>query len=138
MYADLFAREDLSDTTIDFGDTSYAPSPGPLVLDEQTVNMFLLNLLVAITVKSVPFPTLWSAQRNSLLFRGKVQYSARTDGHLRNEHGQVYSLIEVKPYGRSDNPIGIRLQESAQIAAYISQSGTKDHNPDEDCRCYII
>ena len=138
MSTDRLAREDIDNTTADLEDTSYISTPSPPPLDEQTVNMFLLNLLMAITAETVPFHTRWSARRNSLLFKGKVQYSARTDGHLRSKHDQIYGLIEVKPHGRIDNPIGIRLQESAQIAAYISQSGIKEHNPDNDCRYFLL
>ena len=72
------------------------------------------------------------------MFRKNVRYVARTDWHLRNEHGDCFSLIEVKPRKRA-NDVAIRVQESAQMAAWISHNAIVSHDPEKDCRCvYFI
>lgn len=105
-------------------DGFYTPmrgSRGQLIRDEQTVNVFLLALLSAITAATVPFHTRWLAERNAMVFQKNVQYVARTDGHLRKKNGQSSCLIEVKPRPRRrPNDVSIRVQESAQMAAWIS------------------
>ena len=55
-----------------------------------------------------------------MIFEETVRYVARTDGHLCNKRGQSFSLIEVKPRERGDD-VSIRVQESAQMAAWISR-----------------
>ena len=113
----------------------YTPARGPkgkLIKDEQTVNVFLLTLLSAITATTVPFETRWLAERNAMVFQKKVQYIARTDGHLRNKRGPSFSIIEVKPRKRK-NDISIRVQEGAQMAAWISHHVVRSHDPDKDC-----
>ena len=113
----------------------YTPARGPkgqLIRDEQTVNVFLLTLLSAITATTVPFETRWLAERNAMVFQKKVRYIARTDGHLRNKRGPSFSIIEVKPRKRKDD-VSIRVQESAQLAAWISHHAVRSHDPDKDC-----
>lgn len=120
----------------DPSDGFYTPgvdTQGHPIKDEQTVNVFLLAFLSAITATIVPFHTRWLADRNAMIFQKRVRYVARTDGYLRGENSESYSLIEVKPRKRGHN-IAIRVQESAQMAAWISQSGTSSHNPMKDCR----
>lgn len=67
-----------------------------------------------------------------MVFKKNVRYIARTDGHLRNREGQSFSLIEVKPR-RRENDVSIRVQESAQMAAWISQNQIKSHDPGQKC-----
>ena len=80
----------------------------------------------------VPFGTRWVAERNSFRFHRNVTYTARTDGHLRNQKGQSFSLIEVKPRERV-NHISIRMQETAQIAAWILDKKIRFYDPDNKC-----
>ena len=67
-----------------------------------------------------------------MVFRKNVWYVARTDGHLRNRKNRSLSLIEVKPRKRV-NDISIRVQESAQMAAWISQENVDFHDPNKSC-----
>lgn len=126
----------------DPSDGFYTPirgSRGQLIRDEQTVNVFLLALLSAITAATVPFHTRWLAERNAMVFQKNVQYVARTDGHLRKKNGQSSCLIEVKPRPRRrPNDVSIRVQESAQMAAWISQHGVKSHDPEKDCSIFLL
>lgn len=58
-----------------------------VVKDEQTVNVFLLAFLSAITSSIVPFHTRWVAERNKLVYeRGGSTYNAITDGYLRDKY----------------------------------------------------
>lgn len=107
---------------------------GQLIKDEQTVNVFLLAFLSAITATTVPFHTRWLAERNAMVYEKKVRYVARTDGHLRGATGQTYSLIEVKPRRRKDGDVSIRIQESAQMAAWLTQNRKESHDPYKKCR----
>lgn len=68
-----------------------------------------------------------------MVFQKNVRYIARTDGHLRNREGQSFSLIEVKPRMRPKDDVSIRVQESAQMAAWISQNKIKSHDPGQKC-----
>ena len=109
-------------------------SQGRLIKDEQTVNVFLIAFLSSITATSVPFHTRWVAERNGLFYQlDDSEYNARTDGHLRDKNGNSRCIIEVKPRKRNSD-VKIRVQESAQMAAWISQSGVKSHDPMKDCR----
>ena len=101
---------------------------GHFIRDEQTVNVFLLAFLSAITAGTAPFHTRWVAERNAMLFRKNVEYVARTDGQLRNDHGRSFSLIQVKPRKRGAD-VSIRIQETAQMAAWISENQVESHDP---------
>ena len=51
---------------------------------------------------------------------GKL-FEARFDGYLRSrESDQITAILEVKPAIRAKQPLKIRMQESAQMAAWIS------------------
>lgn len=118
-------------------DNIYTPeytAEGQLIKDEQTVNVFLLAFLSAITATTVPFHTRWLAERNAMVYEKKVRYVARTDGHLRSSAGQTYSLIEVKPRRRKVDDVLIRIQESAQMAAWLTQDEKESHDPYTKCR----
>jgi len=107
---------------------------GQPIKDEQTVNVFLLAFLSAITATTVPFHTRWLAERNAMVYQRKVRYVARTDGYLRDRGGQSYGLIEVKPRLRIDSDASIRIQESAQMAAWLTQKKEESHDPYQECR----
>ena len=124
----------------DPNDEVYAPTPGSggrYIRDEQTVNVFILALLSSITATTVPFDTRWVAERNAMVFRKNVWYIARTDGHLQNRKHRSLSLIEVKPRKR-ENDISIRIQESAQMAAWISQEKIDSHDPNKTCEYVTV
>ena len=103
------------------------------VKDEQTVNVFLLAFLSALTASSVPFHTRWVAERNTFVYENKVRFVAKTDGHLRDCNGETRSLIEVKSRRRV-NDVQIRVQESAQMAAWIKQTKLNAHDHEKDCK----
>lgn len=107
---------------------------GQPIKDEQTVNVFLLAFLSAFTATQVPFHTRWVAERNALVFEKSVKYVARTDGHLRDRNGNSRSLIEVKPRDRGGKRSAIRVQESAQMVAWISRTNLSSHDYEKDCR----
>ena len=120
---------------IDPNDEVYTPTRGPggrYIRDEQTVNVFILALLSTITATTVPFDTRWVAERNAMVFRKNVWYVARTDGHLLNRKNRSLGLIEVKPRMRGKD-ISIRVQETAQMAAWISQEKVDSHDPNKSC-----
>jgi hypothetical protein len=136
--------DDGSGTDTDL-DTPYGPhdddfntpglnTRGQPIKDEQTVNVFLLAFLSALTATTVPFHTRWLAERNAMVYQKEVRYVARTDGHLRDEAGRTFSLIEVKPRRRKRIDVSIRMQESAQMAAWLTQNVEESHDPYEDCR----
>lgn len=106
---------------------------GQPIKDEQTVNVFLLAFLSALTASSVPFHTCWVAERNTLLYQRTVRYIAKTDGHLRDSNNGSRSIIEVKSRVRADDTM-IRVQESAQMAAWIKQTRLESHDHESDCR----
>lgn len=72
-----------------------------------------------------------------MLFKKNVQYIAKTDGHLQSKRRQTFSLIEVKPRKRAGD-VAIRVQESAQIAAWISHNEVKSHDPETNCRYLLL
>ncbi|PYH99198.1 hypothetical protein BO71DRAFT_446675 [Aspergillus ellipticus CBS 707.79] len=113
-------------------DTEESPfqSPGPAEIshlmypqtkDEQIVNTALVDFLNALSIH-FPRASRWTLHRKS--FKAEFQHAsfeARTDGYLEDGEfsGRVRALIEVKPMlrGRKQNPI--RMQEAAQMAAWI-------------------
>ena len=105
---------------------------GGRIRDEQTVNVFILALLSAVTAATTPFHTRWVAERNTMVFEKNVRYVAMTDGRLRDRDDRSLSLIEVKPRKRGGD-VSIRVQESAQIAAWISENKVRSHDPDINC-----
>ena len=131
-YTDPQSLKEQDDDPSDRFNTSTLGSRGPFIRDEQTVNVFILALLSAITATTVPFDTRWVAERNTLQFTKNVIYKAKTDGSLRNQKGQSFSLIEVKPRIRGTD-LSIRVQETAQIAAWISHNKIRAHDPDKKC-----
>lgn len=94
------------------------------VRDEQIVNFALLASLDAITVRCAPKGTpMWSPERRGFQVRkGDVKiYEARVDGILKKRGSdEILAIIEVKPCMR-DSTLAIRMQETAQMAAWICQ-----------------
>lgn len=97
--------------------------------DEQIVNFALLASLDAVTMRYVPKGTpMWSPERRAFrVTRGESKvYEARVDGILKRRGSDVpLAIIEVKPCAR-DSDIAIRMQETAQMAAWICQHPPSD------------
>ena len=96
--------------------------------DEQVVNSALLTLLDCLTMRCPGIKTKWSCERAAFTVRngeGDKVYEARVDGVLRHRiSDKILGIIEVKPFQRTSTPSSakaIRMQEGAQIAAWISQ-----------------
>lgn len=106
----------------------YTPGPEeisrlmyPQTEDEQIVNIALVDFLNALTVH-FPHAKDWSIHRKS--FKATFQHAsfeARTDGYLedRTRGSRVRALLEVKPMIRRDKQAAIRMQEAAQMVAWI-------------------
>lgn len=98
--------------------------------DEQFVNTALSLVLDSITIhhpeikKGDLNSPRWTMKRLQLKFG---QWEARTDGYLRMPgiSEEVRAIIEIKPYVRRRDLHGVQKQESAQMAAWIYQSGDK-------------
>lgn len=101
-------------------------SPAPVdaglsaVEDEQIVNTALVIFLRALTMH-FKVQAHWSLKRQRFVFgeKGDKVFEARVDGCLRSSRNQVKAIIEVKPFLRETDPSAIRMQESAQMAAWI-------------------
>lgn len=95
----------------------------PPTKDEQLVNTALLVFLNALTVH-FSLENDWTPHRK--IFVAKFQnssFQARTDGYLGDRsNGKVRALVEVKPALRAINLRRIRMQESAEIVAWIMNS----------------
>ncbi|MCJ1249917.1 hypothetical protein MMC30_007143 [Trapelia coarctata] len=99
------------------------------VEDEQTVNSALVMFLKAVTMH-FHVQAHWSLHRQRFVFgeRSAKIFEARVDGYLRSgADNQVKAIIEVKPFSRKADSQGIRMQEGAQMAAWICSY--PDHNP---------
>jgi hypothetical protein len=99
--------------------------------DEQMVNTALWLYLHGIIIHCKDVHGDWSLHRRAFIARnasGGKTYEARVDGVLqtRNNNKPV-AILEVKPFTRDygDKMRDIRIQEGAQMAAWISQ-----HPPD--------
>ena len=108
----------------------------PAVNDEQIVNAALLLFLTAVTFH-FDVAGDWSMHRERFQLgeSGKKIFEARVDGYLRSrlDH-QVKAIIEVKPFTRTEDLNGIRMQEGAQMAAWISNYPEKKRKPKEQFR----
>ncbi|KAE8349396.1 hypothetical protein BDV28DRAFT_141318 [Aspergillus coremiiformis] len=106
------------------------PTPGPEEIahlmypqtkDEQIVNTALVDFLNALSMH-FPQASDWTLHRKS--FKAEFQHAsfeARTDGYLEDggSSERVRALIEVKPMIRRKKLNLIRMQEAAQMAAWI-------------------
>jgi hypothetical protein len=87
--------------------------------DEQIVNTALMLLLNALTM-SQGLRVSWTMHRIPLrAIFDPHSYEARTDGYLSDGKGNPHVLIEVKPMERNRRQPQIRMQESAQMVAWI-------------------
>jgi hypothetical protein len=89
--------------------------------DEQIVNTALVNFLSALTLHS-GLPNQWSLHpRPFKAHFAHASFEARTDGYLEDTKagGRVRALIEVKAILRRQKPKPIRMQEAAQMVAWI-------------------
>ncbi|KAI3340079.1 hypothetical protein F4824DRAFT_454009 [Ustulina deusta] len=95
------------------------------VQDEQIVNTALIEYLNGLAIHYKQIKADWTLHRLALTCRNnqaKKSYEARVDGYLkRRSDGQPLVILEVKPCKRKKNQAQIRMQESAQMAAWISQ-----------------
>jgi hypothetical protein len=103
----------------------------PAVKDEQIVNTALILFLTAVTMH-FDIPADWSLHRERFVFgeSGTKLFEARVDGYLWSRRNrQKKAIIEVKPVARTSNLDAIRMQEAAQMAAWICSSPDKDPKP---------
>ena len=119
----------------------------PAAEDEQIVNTALLMYLNALLL---PFdiPLRWTPHRKAFHMRrlNKSQnpenvYEARVDGYLRLGKGADESpkiIVEVKPCVRRTLTKKIRMQESAQMAAWISSYPDTDYGDEDKFRFVIV
>ncbi|KAI1272510.1 hypothetical protein F5Y07DRAFT_403334 [Xylaria sp. FL0933] len=104
------------------------------IQDEQIVNTALIDYLTALSIHCNDVEAHWTPHRLALLARNNSEeksYEARVDGYLKShKDGQPLVIVEVKPCRRSKNRAQIRMQESAQMAAWINQHPprTQDEN----------
>lgn len=92
----------------------------PPTKDEQIVNTALIVLLNALTIHLDSFSSKWTLHRKAFIATfGEAAFEARTDGYLNNRQGKPSVIVEVKPVMRSTKLSAIRMQESAQMIAWI-------------------
>lgn len=106
------------------------------VKDEQIVNTALILFLRAVTMH-YDTRAHWSLHRHKFKL-GEIDeeiFEARVDGYLRSlRDDQVKAIIEVKPFPRIEDRSGIRMQEGAQMAAWISNYPDKNPEPERTFR----
>lgn len=92
----------------------------PPTEDEQIVNTAFLLFLNALTIHSA-LSNSWTLHRRAFTARFEdSSFEARTDGYLKDKDcGKVRAIIEVKPALRDKTPRRVRMQESAQMVAWI-------------------
>ncbi|KAJ5783405.1 uncharacterized protein N7518_009082 [Penicillium psychrosexuale] len=91
----------------------------PPTRDEQIVNTALIVFLNALTMH-FDFYSNWTLHRKPFIATFEnAQFEARTDGYLDSPGGKTRAIIEVKPVTRKLNMVPIRMQESAQMVAWI-------------------
>ena len=78
----------------------------------------------------------WSFERKAFQIGNKKSgqgFEARVDGLLRRvSDNNILAIVEVKPCVRLNQATNIRMQESAQMAAWISDFPDNCINPDSD------
>ncbi|KAI0970014.1 hypothetical protein F4678DRAFT_480727 [Xylaria arbuscula] len=121
------------------GSNSWSPSPAlgsgdspyteastlKAIKDEQIVNVALIEYLNALAIHYPNLVADWTLHRFPLIAQNSNRektYEARIDGYLRRRiDGFPLVILEVKPYTRESKEDDIRMQESAQMAAWINQ-----------------
>ncbi|KAF9890255.1 hypothetical protein FE257_006168 [Aspergillus nanangensis] len=95
----------------------------PPTKDEQIVNCALILFLNALTIPSqFNLTHNWTLHRKA--FKAEfdtASFEARVDGYLDDRQGKAKVIIEVKPVIRSKKLGPIRMQESAQMVAWIKE-----------------
>lgn len=92
----------------------------PPTKDEQIVNTALIVLLNALTIHLESFSSKWTLHRKTFIAAfGVAEFEARTDGYLNDHRDNPSIIVEVKPVMRSTKLSAIRMQESAQMVAWI-------------------
>ncbi|KAK2808999.1 hypothetical protein FQN50_004273 [Emmonsiellopsis sp. PD_5] len=96
----------------------YAPSA-----DEMIVNTYLILLLDALGACNEDVIAGWHIDRLALKHTfGSSQLEARTDGFLRMpDGGPVVAIVEAKSHVRKRNQLGIKMQETTQMVAWIAE-----------------
>jgi hypothetical protein len=98
--------------------------------DEQIVNTALILYLNSLLIYCPNIKADWTLHRYPLISKnhqGDKSYEARVDGFLkRQEDGAPLIIVEVKPYYRRKKPVETRMQEGAQMAAWINCFPPKD------------
>lgn len=103
--------------------TGNSAEDGKAMEDEEFVNMAMVDFLITLSEDS-GLGLAWTPSRRPFLVRNasvRKVYEARVDGTLRQSDGEVRAIVEVKPFNRQRRPETIRMQEAAQMAAWISQ-----------------
>ncbi|KAI0808758.1 hypothetical protein GGR55DRAFT_650718 [Xylaria sp. FL0064] len=139
--ASISGLEGLSLDGLQLSDTPSTPPPpaipedhsspfvDPVMLkdiqDEQIVNTALIDYLNALSIHCKALKSHWTLHRLALVARNNSKeksYEARVDGYLKSPRdGQPLVIAEVKPCRRWKNLRQIRMQESAQMAAWINE-----------------
>ncbi|KAI0429810.1 hypothetical protein F5Y09DRAFT_309437 [Xylaria sp. FL1042] len=95
------------------------------IQDEQIVNTALIEYLNALAIHCTQLKANWTLHRIPLIAHDRQRvktYEARVDGYLKRRRDEKpLAIIEVKPFARSQKKQAIRMQESAQMAAWINQ-----------------
>lgn len=95
------------------------------ISDEQLVNVALLAYLDALLIHFPQLKASWTPERRAFTVKDRGLnkiYEARVDGFLRRRiDDEIIAIIEVKPFVRTVSTDAIRMQEGAQMAAWISQ-----------------
>lgn len=108
--------------------TPATPGSFPRTSYEALVNISLVTLLCALRLRSSHLDVAhWVPDPKPFILRDRRTSSlleARVDGYLRHaKHREdAFAILEVKPYVRRSRRREIEWQESAQMAAWITQS----------------
>jgi len=105
------------------------------VEDEQIVNTALILFLKAMTMH-FDLQAHWSLHRRAFKLgqSGNEVYEARVDGYLCSGDNKVKAILEVKRFRRAEDLNAIRMQESAQMAAWISSYPDEGRKPKQEFR----
>jgi hypothetical protein len=98
----------------------YDEPGGKVANDEQTVNTALYLFLNAIVMHYAKVRAYWTMHR--IGFQMHTYFEARTNGYLEALRSyRVCAILEVKRYRRASNANAVRMQETAQMAAWIAE-----------------
>lgn len=95
----------------------------PVAEDEELVNTALAAFLNALVIHFKEINAICSSHRKSFFCRNDLGmgFEARVDGYLRRtKNNDPMAILEVKPCIRSSHDSTIRMQEGAQMAAWIN------------------